>query len=454
MPHSAATDHSRFLYSGHRIDEQSGTLVFDYAFAGGPTFTETIRYGVPFPAMDLPVRAAFEHLVAMLYAVSGVSYYKLYAPHMLDLGGLPLGSADLAFLHTIFADGLGEFAYRNRLDLAQRLNFANPGPAPALPSPVADDGAAGRSAVLIGGGKDSLVSVEVLRHAGLDFDLLAVNPRAPMENCAKAAGKPLLRVERNLSPTLFALNGTPGTYNGHVPITAIVSLIAVIGCFAHGYRNVVLSNERSADEANIRSADGQEVNHQFSKTSRFEHDFRAFLDRLGGRHIRYFSLLRPLSEVHIARIFARTAIYDAVFTSCNKAFRLTDRPERLWCGDCAKCRFTFLLMAMPMGPERLLRIFGSNLLDNPAQFEGFHALTGLKSHKPWDCVGEEREAITLFSLLARDPFWQDTAVVRRMAGELAGFTAQADAALADLLTPRWGNNLPPVFEQALRSYVE
>ncbi|MCX7676253.1 MAG: hypothetical protein N2Z59_02635, partial [Alteraurantiacibacter sp.] len=66
MPHSAATDHSRFLYSGHRIDEQSGTLVFDYAFAGGPTFTETIRYGVPFPAMDPSVRAAFEHLVAML----------------------------------------------------------------------------------------------------------------------------------------------------------------------------------------------------------------------------------------------------------------------------------------------------------------------------------------------------------------------------------------------------
>jgi len=453
VQHSGQIDQRRFRYTGHRIDHAAGTLSFDYAFADGPQFTETISFGAPFPPMDDATRPAFEAAVAMLYAVAGVSYYKLYAPAQLDLGGLPMGAADLAFLHGVFEDGLGEFAYRNGLDLDQRLQFVNPGPAPTLSPATAGEGEVGRSAVLIGGGKDSLVSVETLRHAGLDFDLFAVNPRSPMENCAAVAGKPLLRVKRELSPALFALNGTPGTYNGHVPITAIVSLIAVAGAFVHGYRNVVLSNERSADEANIRSADGREVNHQFSKTTRFEGEFRAFLARLGGDPIRYFSLLRPLSEVHIARLFARTDIYDAVFTSCNKAFRLTDRPDALWCGDCAKCRFTFLLMALPMGPERLLGIFGTNLLDDPAQFDGFHALTGLKTHKPWDCVGEEREAITLFSLLARDPRWQNAAVVRQMAGELGEFAADADAALADFMTPHWSDSLPPTFEQALRSYA-
>lgn len=446
-----------FLYRGYAVDAATGTLTFDYAFDNGPQFTEVIRLGHPIPELAPHLRPDFDRAVAMLYALSGVSYYKLYAPHRLDLGGLSFTACDMAFLHDIFAQGLGEFAYRNQLDLADRLIFENWHElAPAAPRIAVAEGPIGRSAVLVGGGKDSLVSIEAMRQSGLPFDLFAVNPRQPMTDCARLAGKDLLAVVRDLSPDLFALNGQPGTYNGHVPITAIVSMIAVVGSFIHGYSNVILSNERSADEANIRDGDTV-VNHQFSKTSAFEKAFQDYVAQFAVHRLRYFSLLRPLSEIQIAELFARTDRYDAVFTSCNKAFRLQDRPDARWCGDCAKCRFTFLLMARPMGKDRLCRIFGANLLDDPAQYEGFLALTGLQSHKPWDCVGEEREAIVLLTLLRADPAWHDSTVITRLAPLLPADDPDNTGAiaheLAQYMAPAWGQSMPEAFAGVLRDYV-
>lgn len=450
-----------FLYRGYAIEAATGTLTFDYAFENGPAFTEVIRFGHPIPDLAPDVHADFDRAVAMLYALSGVSYYKLYVPHRLDLGGLSFTASDVAFLHDIFAHGLGEFAYRNQLDLGDRLIFENWHElAPSTTLNDISDGPIARSAVLVGGGKDSLVSIEAMRQSGLPFDLFAVNPRQPMTDCARLAGKDLLAVVRDLSPELFALNGQPGTYNGHVPITAIVSMIAVVGSFIHGYSNVILSNERSADEANIRDGDTV-VNHQFSKTSAFEKTFQDYVARFAVHRLRYFSLLRPLSEIQIAELFARTDRYDAVFTSCNKAFRLQDRPDSRWCCDCAKCRFTFLLMARPMGKDRVCRIFGANLLNDPAQYDGFLALTGLQSHKPWDCVGEEREAIVLLTLLRQDPEWRDAAVIAQLAPLLPEIDPANDPdndsaiahELAQYMAPQWSQSMPETFAGVLRDYV-
>ena len=105
--------------------------------------------------------------------------------------------------------------------------------------------------------------------------LLAVNPKKPMADCARASGFPLISVTRNLDPLLFKLNEN-GALNGHVPITAIVSLIALAGAFVYGYDTVILSNERSADEGNIVDA-GVQINHQYSKASEFEADLRNYL---------------------------------------------------------------------------------------------------------------------------------------------------------------------------------
>jgi len=443
----------RFVYSGYDVDPRNGRLEFRYAFEGGPEFTEAIEFHHPLPDLSAEDQAAFTHAVRFLYAVAGTSYYKLYATESCDLRGLPLAPKEVRFLEQIFAGGLAEFAYRNGLDLSGKPKFTGAGQVPE----VASHGTLSaldptKSVVLIGGGKDSLVSVEAMRAAKAEFALFAVNPRQPMKECARIADKPLISVDRRLDPLLFELNSRPDTYNGHVPITAIVSLIAVVGCFFYGYANIILSNERSADEPNL-VVGKQDVNHQYSKTSTFENDIAAYLHEFVSHRIAYFSLLRPLSELHIASLFAKTDRYDHVFTSCNRAFKLRDRPDTLWCGECAKCRFTFLLLAVVMPAERLLAIFPGNLLDDPKQIAGYRELCGLGLHKPWDCVGEELESAVALVTLARRDEWRTAAVLRALAPDLGKSSTTVDAALTDFMTPRHGAMIPDRFRLLLDSYV-
>src|SRR5690606_4236497 len=155
-----------------------------------------------------------------------------------------------------------------------------------------------RTLLPIGGGKDSLVSVDLLTHAGVDFTPFAVNPKGPILTSIAAIGTAPLYVTRTLDPEMIRLGKEPGFYNGHVPSTAINSMIASLCALLFGYNQIVLSNERSASEGNV-VFDGRETNHQYSKSLGFELLIADILANATGGALRYFSLLRPYSEARI-----------------------------------------------------------------------------------------------------------------------------------------------------------
>ncbi len=436
-----------FRFVSVRSDEEAGVVCLDYAFDNGAAFTETIDFAARLPDRGTPARRAFDAAIQSLFVMAGVSYYKAWLPPTLDLGGLSLDEDEIAFFAEVYREGLGEFAMRNGLSLSGRLQFVNAGMPDA--ETASDVDLPDRSAVLIGGGKDSLVSLEVLRATGEDIELFCVNPRKPMIDSAAASGVPMARVKRSLDPLLFELNASGSVYNGHVPITAIVSLIAVAAAFVHGWSNIILSNERSADEPTV-----DDVNHQYSKSSAFEARFADHVAMHISPSVTYFSLLRPLSELHIAKLFAKTDRYDRVFTSCNKAFRILERTGERWCLDCAKCRFTFLMMAPAMPPERLIGVFGANLLDMPEQLGGYEALTALDgAHKPWDCVGEFLESRAALMRIAEHPDWRNAAIVQALVPRIAATPPDAIAAYADFLTPQWQGRVPAQFRKVLDGYL-
>ena len=309
-----------------------------------------------------------------------------------------------------------------------------------------------RAAVLVGGGKDSLVSVEALRAGGESMALFAVNPKKPILDCAAASGLPFVKVARHLDPLLFELNAK-GALNGHVPITAIVSFIAVAAAFVEGFDAIVLSNERSADQGNVM-AGGREVNHQYSKTTQAEHDIAAQIAAHIHTGLAYFSLLRPLSEAHIASLMARVDRYDEAFTSCNRSFQINPKtPPKRWCGDCPKCRFSFLVLAENMGRARIERVFGKNMLDDPAQLEGFEELAGVSGHKPWECVGELAESGAALLRLSDNDEWKDTAIVRALAPRIRALMPEPQSVWRELMTPSPDHRLPPRYERMLRDYL-
>jgi hypothetical protein len=414
-----------FVCEGYRFAADTGRLSLHYAFDGGPSFEERIE----FPARALSPRdsEALDRVFRLLLLACGVSYYKAFAPERVRCAAFPLDPATAVFFTDFYVKGLGEFAWRNRIDLASRLRIVTDAVEPPAALPIE---LPRLTCVPVGGGKDSVVTIECLKQAHEPLVLFSLGNAAPIEATIAQSGLPAIRVTRRLDPALFALNEA-GALNGHVPITGILSLIVVACAIIHGCDAIAMSNEHSASAPNVA-----DVNHQYSKSFEFEQAFGRFLARHVVSGVRYFSLLRPLTEVAIARRFARHAAYFPVFRSCNTAFRQS--PERRatnWCCECPKCRFVFLALAPFAERQRLIATFGRDILDDPAQIDGFAELCGLQRHKPFECVGEIEESAAVMAHLAGMADWRDDAVVRALSPRLGGDFAALFAPRGPHLVP-------------------
>src|SRR5690606_11936668 len=282
-----------------------------YAFDDGPELVETVTVpGAPF-VLDDARAAAVEQALRLLHLIAGISYYKAAVPAQIRIDSGPIDAATARLMETIYLNGLGEFAYRNGLDLHERIRFPH-GDAAALPAPAL--GLSEHALVAIGGGKDSLVSIEALRALGVDQTVTWIGGSQLIRACAERPGLATLNIGRALAPELFDYN-RQGAWNGHIPVMAVNSAILVLVALLHGVDQVVFSNERSASYGSlIRSEDGQtttEVNHQWSKGWAFESAFGDYVNSHVAADLHYYSLLRPMSELAVARQFARNDHYDA-----------------------------------------------------------------------------------------------------------------------------------------------
>lgn len=432
----------RFLSRG--IDDD-GTISLHYALDEEIEFVE--RFELPQGTLvSDDDRERVDGILTLLHLLAGVSYYKAAVPPSIESEPLPPAIARL--LEAIYSEGLGEFAFTNELD---RL------PTPAFPAlleaevPTAEPRSLERVLVPIGGGKDSAVALEIVRRSGLDLSLFSVGDAGPISRTAAVAGLPHLIVRRQLDPMIGDLNRA-GALNGHVPITAIVSCVAILTAALHQFDAVAMANERSASKGNVKWG-GIDVNHQFSKSVRAEGLMRSALVELGAG-VDYFSVLRPASELGIAKAFTQLTAYHQAFSSCNTNFRLDGSvPSDRWCCDCPKCRFVFLVMAPFSEPDHMREIFGSDMLEDESQFEGFALLTATGGFKPFECVGEEEESKAAIGMLAADPRWRDHRIVRRLAERVLTGSPEEEALAARALELSDEHSVPPELIASVRAVL-
>jgi len=401
-----------FRFVARNLDER-GRVTLRYALDEDIEFVETFDLPVERPVQPAD-REAVDGLLSLLHWVAGVSYFKTAAPPAVrcEAGAPPPDTASL--LQALYSEGLGEFAFVNALahlpspvfpvEQTPRLDEALDGPAVA------------RVLIPVGGGKDSAVAIETMRRSQCELALFSVGDAPAIARTAAVANLPRLIAHRRLDPTLGRLNRT-GALNGHVPITAIVACVALLTAALNGFDAIAMANERSASSGNL-VWNGVEINHQFSKSLDAERLLRSAVAELAPG-LELFSILRPASELAIARAFARMGRYHRAFTSCNAIFRLDPALRAAsWCCDCPKCRFVFLVLAPFSEPAHLSEIFGRDLLDEECQLDGFALLTATGGAKPFECVGEEEESLAAMRMLANDPRWRDHRVVRRLAAEV------------------------------------
>ena len=348
-----------------------------------------------------------DRLVFDIGMVELVSYWKCACPPTVRVLCGHLTEEQKAFWKKLYWNGLGEFYYTNGLTTEPHSSKERGVDSDSFmviecskqdvqhPS-LHRRGAGGEAAYLVpvGGGKDSVVTLELLRRAGKTIRPLIMNPRGATIECARVAGFPMdevLVIRRTIDPTLLELNAK-GYLNGHTPFSAMLAFYTRLASALSGIPNVALSNESSANESTVA---GSYVNHQYSKSLEFEDDFRLYNSEFGVRssEYNYFSFLRPLSELQIAMLFSRFTQYHDVFRSCNVGSK-----QDIWCGHCAKCLFAYIILSPFIAPDRLNRIFGKSMLDYVTLRPEFEQLIGEAETKPFECVGtvsEVRQALSM-----------------------------------------------------------
>jgi UDP-N-acetyl-alpha-D-muramoyl-L-alanyl-L-glutamate epimerase len=430
-----------FRYESFTTDPEQGLLTCHYSL-DGRHFTERITLAPSAAAWPSQAAQAAARLVFLL---AGVSYYKTAAPPVIDLGPTALTEAELVFLREFYLQGLGEFAYRNHLDLTPlriEARRANAAPGPQEPTAAGHP----RALVPFGGGIDSIVVVERVRRLA-EAALFVVSRPADMfdaiEAPAAVTGLPIVRAEREIDPQLLR-SAELGFLNGHVPVTGILSAIAVLAAVLEDQDAVVMSNEWSASIPTLEDH-GRPVNHQFSKSEAFEAAFRGVLKQAGPTMPDYFSWLRDRTELWVGQQFAALPDYHASFRSCNKAF-YTDRARRYdhWCGSCDKCCFIDLILAPFVPNDGLKRIFAPSgePLEDPGLAPKFRALLGAGA-KPFECVGEISECRAAVLLAARRADRADTSLLQELAREVASWPDAPDEAEAAAMLRPVGQNFIP-----------
>ena len=377
--------YQQFIFEDYHFEPSTGVLQLHYAMDDALRFRETYRFDFAYADYD---PAQLDRAIQALFFMAGVSYYKMYLPSEIIIKKGELDRDMAAFFSKTWQRGLGEFWFVNQLDPRTPVIF--PPTTTHVNTAVSDKKGEGLL-VAIGGGKDSLVSVEILRSKE-PVATWSLNHRPQLTPLIDKIALPHCWIERTWDPRIQELN-KQDALNGHIPISAIFACVGVIVAILAGKRDVVMSNEQSANEPTLYYR-GVAINHQYSKSQEFERDFQAYLQHILGDSVRYYSLLRPLSEVRIGELFAKLGFekYKDVFSSCNRAFvHTSDRMS--WCGECSKCAFTHLALA-PFVPEKKLNKLwnGKNLLLEPALEPTYRKLLGIEGDKPLDCIGDIKEA--------------------------------------------------------------
>lgn len=392
-------EYDTFIYDSYEIEELENTTKIIYNFIV-PSLTQ---YKPTLEVKKIKIDSFTKNLIFHIGLVELVSYWKATCSKNVIIKAGYINKEQIEFFKKLYFYGLGELFYTNGItpnyddfiNIKCELKEQNI----EIPNYVGNG-----NLIPIGGGKDSNVTLEIMKSDFEDNLCFIINPKQVTLSCAQTAGysnEKIVTVKRTIDKNLIELN-KQGFINGHTPFSALVAFLSYFNAYITGKKYILLSNESSANESNV---DGTKINHQYSKTYEFECDFNEYTKKYFKIDIKYFSLLRPLSEYQIAMLFSNYEKYHEIFKSCNVGSK---KEPWHWCCSCPKCLFVYIILSPFLYKEKLIRIFGEDLFEKEDLLDIFIELTGYGKTKPFECVGtyeEVRYAITkTISKLDKQPY--------------------------------------------------
>lgn len=385
-----------FIYEKFEYEIEQIGLKIKFTFINGehcfsPTLFVEKKHFLSFSHLS---KEQLDLLVFHMGMVELVSYWKAFCSPKVIIKPFALREKQIEFFKKLYYNGLGEFFYVNGINISQE-EFMTIENANNTYTNLQNFETFDQYIVPIGGGKDSVVTLDLLMSANRDVVPFIINPRGATTECCLKAGfsqEETLICKRVIDAHLLELN-SQGCLNGHTPFSAMLAFTTLLISAISKRKYIALSNEDSASESTVK---GSEVNHQYSKSLEFENDFRNYVSEFISQDFYYFSFLRPLSELHIAKLFSKLN-YQSVFKSCNAGSK-----QNIWCGKCPKCLFAFIILSPFLSKEELIEIFSKNLFEDKDLEEYFLQLCGERQTKPFECVGTISEVRAALSLCLRN----------------------------------------------------
>ena len=379
--------YSTFIYKKYTKEIIDNNLHITYYFEipGLVEFKPTTD--IPLYNVDLTKKDDnfINELIFHVGLVELISYWKCACPKNVIIEAGYLNEEQIALFKKLYFYGLGEFFYTNgiepniddfmSIEIRHEKVTNNPtftGTGTLIP---------------IGGGKDSCVTLELLKHQN-NNSCFIINPKPVTLKCAELAGYEqdnIITPTRRIDKELIELN-KQGFLNGHTPFSSLVAFLSYLVSYIYDKKYIALSNESSANESNV---EGTKINHQYSKTYEFESDFNYYTKKFFNIDIIYFSLLRPLLEYQIGMLFSKYEKYHEVFKSCNVGSK---GETWKWCCNCPKCLFVYIILSPFLTKEERIEIFNEELYDREDLLETFIEIIGYSDTKPFECVGTYSEA--------------------------------------------------------------
>ena len=376
-----------FSYDSFDINEDSKYFLITYHFNNSDKFFFNPQIKILKKNFKFVIDINDEKLKNIIFnigLIELISYWKATCSPEIIVKPYFIDEEQISFWKKIYFNGLGEFFYLNSIE-TNINDFVNIKCLSEVKLKLENFKTNEKYIVPIGGGKDSVVTLNLLLKNGFDVNCFVVNQRKATSETIESAGLNndyTLEVERKIDKTLLDLN-SQGFLNGHTPFSAMLAFLSSLMVILTGQKHIVLSNESSANEPTVANT---EINHQYSKSFEFENDFRNYLGKYITKNINYFSLLRPISELQIAKLFSQNKNHFKTFKSCNVGSK-----QDIWCCNCSKCLFTFIMLSTFIPDEEMFDIYGKNLFDDKNLQKYFDELIGISEVKPFECIGTVEE---------------------------------------------------------------
>ena len=382
--------YKEFYYNSFQINEDDEAIYMEFEFEipgltkFNPT-TKILKKSLHFKSLD---SNCVKNMVFHIGLIELISYWKSTCSPKIVIKCGYLNEEQINWWKKTYFYGLGELFYTNgiKTTMQEFVTIECIGSKDDFEYKSIDEDFNGYI-IPIGGGKDSVVTLETLKVDRKEDYCLIVNPKSVTKECAKIAGfedSNIIEIYRTIDKNIIELNNR-GFINGHTPFSAMLAFVTYFVAYLLSKKYVALSNESSANESNVV---GEKINHQYSKSFEFECDFEKYSEKYLKTPVKYFSFLRPLNELQIAKIFSRHEKYHSVFKSCNVGSK---EKEWKWCCNCAKCLFAFTILSPYLYKDKLVAIFGMDLFEREDLLNTFIELTGNGDVKPFDCVGTFEE---------------------------------------------------------------